>query len=186
MITVVVSNASFDPRCRMCQKCRLKYDPITGECPGCGLPYDEMEPSWFVHLRLEDPDTYWGSGYTNVVRLSGPTMDVVMGMTITDYLRLCERWGDLSTLVVKYFHGATFSMTRSVDKVLTISLPPGCQLNFRNWLGLQPGFSAQAITETVLNTIEEIELESDGEPDLIDELNEKQAITNFFMKQEQV
>ena len=184
MISVVVSNVTFDPKSRRCLNCKMFYDVNSGKCPRCERPYECLEPCWDARLRLAESETdsvY--RGFMNVVRLSGPAMDVIMGMTVVDYLRLCERFGDMSPFVERFFCGNSFMMRRTVDKVLSISLTSGNQLNFRNWLGLQPGFDLNAITETLMSE-EVVEIDSGDEVDLMDELAQAEEMREFLRKNE--
>ena len=80
MISVVVSNVTFDPKSRRCLNCKMFYDVNSGKCPRCERPYECLEPCWDARLRLAESETdsvY--RGFMNVVRLSGPAMDVIMG-----------------------------------------------------------------------------------------------------------
>jgi hypothetical protein len=99
----------------------------------------------------------------------GPMMDSVMGMTVLDFIEICHRFrlneGEMERVVTKFFVRGEFLMTRSLDRVLSISVPPGCALNFRTWLGLQPGFDSRSIMEVLLSRIfriEDWEMEEDS------------------------
>jgi hypothetical protein len=76
------------------------------------------------------------------VSAMGPMLDPVMGMSINDYLRLCEKFGDLAEYIRRFFELSCFDVTRIDVKLLSIYVPSGCQLTFRVWLGLQPAFDA--------------------------------------------
>jgi hypothetical protein len=78
-------------------------------------------------------------------------MDAIMGMTIDGYLSLCQELGDLSDLVAKYLTTSPFLVSRQIDRIMSISLPPGSQLAFGSWLGLQPGFDCDAITAALFS-----------------------------------
>lgn len=169
MLEVEVSNATLDPRCRRCEVCKRLYDVETRACPVCKARYETLVPWWDSQLRLTPTADEYHRNYRRTFRLSGPTMDTVMGMTIQDYLRLCEEYGDLEPLVIKYFTRNKFMMRRSTDRVLSISLMPGNQLTFKNWLGLQPSFDHREIMRVIMDNIE-IDME-EAEGDWMEELD---------------
>jgi hypothetical protein len=63
------------------------------------------------------------------------------GLSIAECLSLTRKFGDLSDLVRTYFEFGFFNVIRIDVKLISIYVPPGCQLTFRTWLGLQPSFA---------------------------------------------
>jgi hypothetical protein len=150
MIQVHPFRARFFASRRRCEDCcritEVEWDNdtwINTDCPICGRSYDSLSPIWYSILNVEN---------SRPIHVFGPQMDSIMGMTIESYLSLCQHFGDLSDLVVKYLTANTFLLSQNVDRVLTISLTPGCQLTFVRWLGLQPGFDRNEIEVMLLDT----------------------------------
>lgn len=164
MYKVRVDAFSLDVGCRRCNDCcRLNQCILAQEdgdpqedfhgCPECGRPYEEMTPWWHAHLRMCVTREYGDDMQPG--EISGPMMDTVMGMTINDYWKLKETYSDtdMDSYVCKYFTKSVFLMRNNGSRVNSFSLIPGCQLTFKVWLGLQPGFDYNEIADIIEDEI---------------------------------
>lgn len=163
MYKVRITRFVFDPLSRMCEQCRRFSEE--GVCPECQTPYDMLTPWWHAHLTMQVERA--SGDIAQPGEISGSVMDNVMGMTIFDYYRLKECYAhvDLDNLVSRYFIKNVFIMRKSGSRVSSISLLPGCQLTFRVWLGLQPGFETAMIEQVVEGEITDDQLWIDDIPD---------------------
>jgi hypothetical protein len=72
-----------------------------------------------------------------------------MAMTIGEFLFLETKFGSLSAHVARFWTHSSFDVVRCDLKPICLSLPPGCQLTFLNWLGMQPSFDIDALLATL-------------------------------------
>ena len=147
MLEVAVSKAVFDMSRRKCLECRLFVEKDQS-CPQCWRWYEELEPWWLVRLGFEEVGG--DCARRSNVLLTSPVLDTVMVLSLSDFVELSRHYErDLSEYVTKFFVGNHFMIRHSVDRVLAMSVMPGWKLNFRMWLGLQPGFDFAEITSVI-------------------------------------
>jgi hypothetical protein len=122
---------------------------------------------WRMDYEIHDIETstYAFFPRSPTVSAMGTMLDLVMGMTIDDYLFLVSKYGDLSDLVRRYFERSRFQVIRIDVKLASIFLPPGNQLTFRKWLGLQPPFDELDLETELRDSLWEMnELEGEVPP----------------------
>jgi hypothetical protein len=95
----------------------------------------------------------------------GVMLDPVMGMTIDDYCRLCEKFGKLDDLVRVYFEKGWFHVTQIDVKLASIFIDPGSLLTFRVWLTLQRAFERVDLDAEIGDWAEGLLEGGDGEGD---------------------
>jgi hypothetical protein len=105
-----------------------------------------IRPQWCIDLSIQAADLAEHC-VPDLSRLTlhGPLVDPVMAMTIGEFLFLESKFGSLSEHVTRFWTHSSFDVVRCDLTPISLSLPPGCQLTFLNWLGMQPPFDIDAL-----------------------------------------
>jgi hypothetical protein len=111
---------------------------------------EKMRPLWCLDLTLQH--THGSRVRATTLAVLGAVLDPLMAMTVEDYLALTSRFGNLDGYVRRFYERAAFDIGWRGRELLAISLPPGSQLTFLNWLGLQPNFDIGMLVGAVLAT----------------------------------
>jgi hypothetical protein len=135
-----------------CVEClQWKADPQSS-CYYCGAM--TIVPKWRIGFHLTEVTSRncscWSDPESEEITAMDSLLDPVMAMTVEDYIFLRRHRPDLDDYVRKFFEKSLFDIVRIEIKIASISLIPGCQLTFLNWLGLQPGFDADELSEILM------------------------------------
>jgi hypothetical protein len=115
---------------------------------------------WRIDFHLREFDiSLFPQPETQNISAVGSVLDLVMGMTFSQYQFLRDHWPTLDDYVRLFFNQSIFYVNRVLVKIDRITLAPGCQLNFLNWLGMQPGFDIDELKDLLMT--QDFELESD-------------------------
>ncbi|OHT02794.1 hypothetical protein TRFO_29993 [Tritrichomonas foetus] len=111
---------------------------------------------WKVCFELfqgecKDDCQYYSMVQFDSIVTSGRILDSIMGMTAEDFVFLARNHDDIIVQAEKFFYRMPLFLDIRYNRVLNISLPEGCQLNFLNWLGLQNGYDTSEIISELLS-----------------------------------
>jgi hypothetical protein len=115
-----------------------------------------VHPQWCIALSIQAADLaeHCVPALSRLL-LRGPLLDPVMAMTVGEFLFLETKFGSLRDHISRFWTHSSFDVVRCDLKPISLSLPPGCQLTFLNWLAMQPSFDIDTLRTTLTESCPE-------------------------------
>ena len=150
-----------------CQRCDQKVfgfpeilpsaSEETFQCPFCHTNWNQLVPVFHGEFEVIYPNNPIKSQTSQ--QITGVSINVVMGMTVSEYLSIGERIGydTLGKLTKNYFKNTELILISNSQNDLPIylQLPPGNVLTFSRWLQLQPIYEEYNIHEVFNQSFED-------------------------------
>jgi hypothetical protein len=135
-----------------CTECLRWRSDAQRVCYYCGAT--TISPKWRIGFHLTEVTSrqrsFWSDPESEEITAMDSLLDPVMAMTVEDYLFLRRHRPDLDDYVRRLFVQSLFDIVRIEIKIAAMSLVPGCQLTFLSWLGMQPGFDADELSDVLM------------------------------------
>jgi hypothetical protein len=132
-------------QCLSYQHWMLHHRPTCNWCKS-----RRVRPQWRIDISIQAADLAQHCvPALSRLSLRGALLDPVMAMTVGEFLFLEAKFGSLSDHVARFWTHSSFDVVRCDLKPISLSLPPGCQLTFLNWLGMQPSFDIDTLVATL-------------------------------------
>lgn len=132
----------------LCPECNRYFeDGVT--CPHCENSYQNLNPTYFAEF------VFLSSKNSKVtVRAKGDVLDIVMGMTAKDFIKLQNYFSKqtLSSFVQRYFKGSTFVLKRIENNANQMRLPNGSSFTFMVWLSMQSSLSQSLLLSIIFSS----------------------------------
>ena len=126
-------------------------------CPICGALWSDLEPVFHGEFEIIFKNNPIKGESSQ--QITGVSINLVMGMTVTEYLDIGERIGydRLGFLSRKYFVGSEFELIPSKQNGLpySLQLPKGNCLSFQKWLTLQVEYEQFDLHELLYGKFDE-------------------------------
>ena len=147
----------------LCNSCGSKCDE-TGKCCNPNCTNDRGNHfQWKIYLKLL-PKHNPNMDSAVSVFVSGHILDLIMGITVDDFIYLAKKYQDIYELLALYFYHSYFLMELGYDRILRILLPLGNSLSFIRWLGMQNSYDYHELISDILMQYKSTEFDPTIEP----------------------